>query len=236
MLVSPVSDSVLTAHTLWSRDGSESADEALLALSASPIRLDYALVEAEVATRRGALSVIVQKNRGRASAVLVDVLAWDSYVVAALTLHSTTVGLLHAGMASPARRVDELDQEVTEIYASSLADSFERAALRQTLRRHRQELQHAIRWMGGRLSSVSTLPPPRSAELDAGLDSLTRREREVLHLLTTGSTNGDIAEALVISESTAQYHVKNILRKLQATSRAEAVAHHARRGSGSIEA
>jgi DNA-binding NarL/FixJ family response regulator len=181
------------------------------------------------------MGVIVEKTRRRASEVLANALGWDSYVVAALTLHGTTIGLLHAGMCSADRRVDALDQEVTEIYARGLAESFERAALRQTLQRHRQELQDAVRWMSGRLSSFSAdvpLPLTRPTEFDAGLDSLTRREREVLQLLTKGNTNGGIAHALVISEGTAKYHVKNILRKLQATSRAEAVAHYLRGTAG----
>jgi NarL family two-component system response regulator LiaR len=53
---------------------------------------------------------------------------------------------------------------------------------------------------------------------------LTAREREVLALMVRGMGNAEIAEQLVISESTAKFHVSNILSKLEAGSRAEAVA------------
>jgi DNA-binding NarL/FixJ family response regulator len=57
---------------------------------------------------------------------------------------------------------------------------------------------------------------------------LTAREAEVIGLLARGMTNMAIARALVISEGTVKYHVKNILHKLQATSRADAVAKYLR--------
>ncbi|MCB0022538.1 MAG: response regulator transcription factor, partial [Caldilinea sp.] len=51
------------------------------------------------------------------------------------------------------------------------------------------------------------------------------RERDVLALMITGMNNSEIAEQLVVSRSTVKYHVSNILSKLQATSRTEAVAY-----------
>ncbi len=54
---------------------------------------------------------------------------------------------------------------------------------------------------------------------------LTERERDVLALMITGMNNSEIAEQLVVSRSTVKYHVSNILSKLQATSRTEAVAY-----------
>jgi DNA-binding NarL/FixJ family response regulator len=52
---------------------------------------------------------------------------------------------------------------------------------------------------------------------------LTAREREVLSLLARGLSNRDIGAQLYISETTAKFHVGNILRKLGVSRRAEAV-------------
>jgi NarL family two-component system response regulator LiaR len=53
---------------------------------------------------------------------------------------------------------------------------------------------------------------------------LTEREREVLGLLVEGLNNPQIADRLVVSRSTVKFHVSNILSKLAADSRTEAVA------------
>lgn len=60
---------------------------------------------------------------------------------------------------------------------------------------------------------------------------LTPREREVLALIEDGATNRQIAQALVISEKTVSVHVSNLLGKLGAAHRGEAVA-MARRARG----
>ena len=54
---------------------------------------------------------------------------------------------------------------------------------------------------------------------------LTRREMEVLKLIASGLSNQEIAEALVISVSTAKAHVSNILGKLQLSDRTQAAAY-----------
>jgi DNA-binding NarL/FixJ family response regulator len=53
---------------------------------------------------------------------------------------------------------------------------------------------------------------------------LTRREREIAHLIAKGLTNKDIASTLVISQRTAEGHVEHILTKLGFRSRAQVAA------------
>ena len=67
------------------------------------------------------------------------------------------------------------------------------------------------------LVEAASLPPT------PGLD-LTEREREVLALLIDGLSNVQIAGRLTVSPSTIKSHVSNILAKLGAASRREAVA------------
>jgi len=60
--------------------------------------------------------------------------------------------------------------------------------------------------------------------------ALTKREMEVLQLVAEGLRNKEIAVHLFISEETIQGHVKNILAKLNAHDRTEAVTVAIRRG------
>ena len=57
---------------------------------------------------------------------------------------------------------------------------------------------------------------------EPGFD-LTQRERDVLALMVGGATNGEIARKLSLSLSTVGFHVSNILAKLGASNRTEAV-------------
>ena len=62
------------------------------------------------------------------------------------------------------------------------------------------------------------------------IDALTPRERDVLELVATGRSNREIAAALFISAKTVSVHISNLLAKLDAGSRTEAVAIARRRG------
>jgi DNA-binding NarL/FixJ family response regulator len=53
-------------------------------------------------------------------------------------------------------------------------------------------------------------PPAASARLD----TLTAREREVFDLVVAGRSNAEIADELVVSETTVKTHVGNMLDKL----------------------
>lgn len=70
----------------------------------------------------------------------------------------------------------------------------------------------------------------RPAEEKPNLDGLTDREHEVLTHLAEGSSNDEIASALVISPKTVERHRENIMRKLNLHSRAELVRYAIRKG------
>jgi DNA-binding CsgD family transcriptional regulator/tetratricopeptide (TPR) repeat protein len=75
--------------------------------------------------------------------------------------------------------------------------------------------------------SGTTGDAPRSREPEG---SLTRRERDVLSLVATGRSNREIGTQLFISAKTVSVHISNVLAKLDAASRTEAVAIARRRG------
>ena len=61
-------------------------------------------------------------------------------------------------------------------------------------------------------------------------ESLTRREREVLHLMAEGHANADIAARLFISPRTVETHRANVMRKLGLRSQTDVVRYAIRRG------
>jgi len=73
-------------------------------------------------------------------------------------------------------------------------------------------------WSPNQLSRVTHY----EAQVDAVRDSLTEREREVLELLAEGLSNKEIAQALIVTLRTVEFHVSNVLRKLGVMSRVEA--------------
>lgn len=91
------------------------------------------------------------------------------------------------------------------------------------------DLANAIR---SAAAGKPTLAPEAQMVLIAGTRSpadkpgfdLTEREREVLVLVVQGLNNNQIADRLVVSLSTAKFHVSRILSKLNAATRAEAVS------------
>ncbi len=91
------------------------------------------------------------------------------------------------------------------------------------------ELVDAIKtvYAGGRYLSPEA--ERRLAEHSPGSD-LTNRELEVLQYMAKGLNNGEIGALIGCTRFTAKFHVKNILQKLDAADRTEAVAVALQRG------
>ena len=73
------------------------------------------------------------------------------------------------------------------------------------------------------------LPTPMTEEevddaISVKLPMLSRREREILGLLSKGLSTEEVADQLALSAHTVRTHVKNAMRKLEASTRAHAVA------------
>lgn len=83
----------------------------------------------------------------------------------------------------------------------------------------------------GPLSGASAPAPARRAHLaPEEIEPLTAREQDVLDLVVRGASNREIAEALVVTDNTVKYHLKNILQKLHLRNRAQVVAYALRHG------
>ena len=87
----------------------------------------------------------------------------------------------------------------------------ERGALRD-----RGEARRQLRQLGARAE-----PRGPSGAAGGGLESLSRREREVAALVTARKTNKEVAAELFLSEKTVETHLRNIFAKLGASSRVD---------------
>jgi DNA-binding NarL/FixJ family response regulator len=75
-----------------------------------------------------------------------------------------------------------------------------------------------------RLANLTFLPEAGPVKVPGSHETLSGREVEVLRLLAARATNREIAEQLVISETTVKSHVQHILQKLNLSSRTDAAA------------
>jgi DNA-binding CsgD family transcriptional regulator len=152
-----------------------------------------------------------------------------SYVVAPLMEAGSVVGFLHADHFPSDRRADETDRDVLWAFAAGFTRIHERMVLLERVTAQRVEVERVV---GSALRGIGEQPVQGAAgvgnalvagQLDA-IASLTTRETEVLHLIVAGASNQLIATQLVIAQDTVKSHVKQILRKLGVTNRAQVIA------------
>jgi DNA-binding NarL/FixJ family response regulator len=104
------------------------------------------------------------------------------------------------------------------------------AERREILNRYAEHNRRFDELAARRKDDASAEVIPFSAPLRELEQEPTMREVEVLQLISDGLVNREIGQRLFLSEETVKSHVRHLLAKLQARSRAHAVAVGFRRG------
>ncbi|CAB4961727.1 unannotated protein [freshwater metagenome] len=226
VLLSSVEDGTFVARHALDLDDPSREEGIVLAGSEAPLLLDRDLRETDMVRTREPLVVADAQGDPRGHPGLRRATGWTSYVAAPVTVRDgEVIGFIHADRG--AAPVGEVDAEALRLYAEAYRMAFERLAVEHRTERARDRVRRAVAAMesvfesGGDPGAGTRYGADPRPEVEA---LLTSREVEVLRLMATGATNAAIAARLVIAEGTAKTHVKNILRKLDAGNRAEAVS------------
>jgi DNA-binding CsgD family transcriptional regulator len=239
LLLSRVEDGAMVAEALHVTEGDDDVAALVAELRAAPPRLVYPLVECELLRRRQARLIADLDGEHPARHAFLDSMGWQRYVAAPVVVNGHVIGFLHGDRGPGRPPLTDVDVEALEDFAAGFALLLERAVLRRRLRDQHREIKRIGSWAEARAGELSNglielaidreaegeAPAPAADELVA---TLTARERDVLELMAAGKTNGEIARALVVTEGTVKFHVKNVLRKLQASNRADATSRYLR--------
>jgi DNA-binding CsgD family transcriptional regulator len=202
-----------------------------------PAVVDHRDADAEVYRRRRTImrdDAIAEAHGMRTIARAANA---SAYLAAPIQVGGAVIGTLHADCYWSGRRIDPVDRDTLSVFADGFGYALERTWLLERTRAQSDRARQALAAADAAFAEIAE--PGAGLDVDAQAASpahahpdalLTRREVEVVDLMARGARNAEIAGQLVISESTVKAHVGNILRKLQATNRSQAVARYLQPG------
>ena len=240
-MVSQVRGSLWTPEVLEIAPGADPlADSFQSFVAEAQIPLAHMLMETELVRRRMPVLVEDPQRHPRTHKPIVAVARSTSYAAAPIMATSRVIGFFHVDRFGQDLAVTKEDRDNLWVFAEHFGLMHERCVLMERLESQRRQLTDLLSETIATISEISDSDVSlerrelvESARPSAGrrgrspLDTLlTAREQEVLELMASGATNGQIARELVVSEGTVKSHVKRILRKLRVENRAGAVARY----------
>ena len=125
-------------------------------------------------------------------------------------------------MLTVSEDVDELTHALRAGACGYLLKSIEPDTLANAIRKAAAGQPVIADDMTAKLVASMRMPKAAPAPAPAAVpDSLTTREHDIMRELARGASNKEIARSLMLAESTVKIHVRNILRKLNLTSRVQ---------------
>lgn len=241
VLLSRIRDGVWSPWKLY--DGSKAIEGSLREGGrATAIALER-LEDERLVVASGRPAIIIDGSRhARTSRTVSRLMLTRPYVIVPIAPDGRVLGLFHAQRPADAGPVDDEGSDALWAFAQGFAYAYERAVALERLHAQREAVRSAFATSEKALADTdqevdlvrlvgrATPPTPRRGLLrlggtDAAVHAgLTERERDVLALMVEGLGNAAIAERLVVSRSTVKSHVRNILRKLGAVNRADAIS------------
>jgi DNA-binding CsgD family transcriptional regulator len=239
-MVSLVADMVWTpksAHSdreaAWTQQLVESGKRSPRNISSSLpefdlVRSQKAILVSEVQQRTDLYDEVIRASRSQ------------SYVAARIVANGNLVGFIHGDRYFSRESVDDVDRTLLGVFGEAFGHVLSRALVIERLAAVQLRLSSiaagiseaatGLNWSQDEVvypipgAPVDRMKDPGTAEPPLSDCGLTGREMQVLKMMATGADNAEIARGLFIANETVKSHVKHVLRKLGATSRAEAVA------------
>jgi DNA-binding CsgD family transcriptional regulator len=224
VLISRVNEGIWMPESMFVRRDPQWALAIMQAGQEEPTTVD-SVVETDVVEMASTLVVNHVQSHPRVCRPIARISRSENYGVAPVVVDNTVMGMVHADCFLQGRDVHR--DECTAL-----------AAVAETLGAHLGRLlvlDHldALRRVGPLWSNPGpSVTPGRPTATEPPIDRraddppvrLTDREQDVIELMAQGETNYGIARHLHITEGTAKTHVSNILHKLDAANRAQAVS------------
>ena len=151
-----------------------------------------------------------------------------AYVASPIVSDGRVIGIVHADRGTSCRSVSGAHASLLWTFCGMIELAFNAAEAEERLGRVQQHMSDMLALTRTPTSIVAfdrsdefpgALP---KAPIPSAATGLTSRERHILELLAHGMTNAQIAEQLVLAESTIKDHVKRVLAKTRSPNRTAA--------------